>query len=321
MDNACRTCAKRSFIMRVSLPVAFCLLVAFLSPMVPGSVSALSAADLEADHADLVKASFKHSVPSVIPGETFELGIHLKMKPHWHTYWINPGESGEATKVKFTGPAGFEFGQVRWPLPTAMESFGAITYGYEGEVLLIVPVKVSSVVKPGTTASIEAHVNWLACNDTCVEGEAKLSLNLPIVKADQVQVAAKGDGPHHAHDDKGPVEPTFAKWNKQLPVTGHKLLKSVEQSKASASSNKGEIVATWTEDVAKVQWFPVATSAVAIENIKVNHTGQRTVITYKPTVYKAEKIPGGKVDGLLVFVDGKGHRIGVAMSFLVPVEE
>jgi len=67
--------------------------------------------------------------------------------------------------------------------------------------------------------------------------------------------------------------------------------------------------------------FPVATSAVAIENIKVNHTGQRTVITYKPTVYKAEKIPGGKVDGLLVFVDGKGHRIGVAMSFLVPVEE
>src|SRR5687767_12886440 len=91
---------------------------------------------------DLVKPSLLADAATVAPGGSFTLGVRLKMKPHWHTYWVNPGEAGDATKVSLTGPPGFEFGAVQWPLPSMIDAPGGITYGYEDEVLLLVPVTV-----------------------------------------------------------------------------------------------------------------------------------------------------------------------------------
>src|SRR5688500_6081524 len=115
--------------------------------------------DVEAD-ADLVKASLLADAAAVAPGTSFTLGVRLKMKPHWHTYWVNPGEAGDATKVSLMGPAGFEFGEVRWPLPSKIEAPGGIAYGYEDEVLLLVPVTVARDVPAGGVADIAADVSW-----------------------------------------------------------------------------------------------------------------------------------------------------------------
>ena len=41
-------------------------------------------------------------------GETFTVGIEEKMEDGWHTYWVNPGDSGnkaQAVGGKHTGPA------------------------------------------------------------------------------------------------------------------------------------------------------------------------------------------------------------------------
>ena len=46
------------------------------------------------DH--LVKAELLADVSSVKPGEPFTVGVLLKMKPHWHVYWKNPGDSRHA---------------------------------------------------------------------------------------------------------------------------------------------------------------------------------------------------------------------------------
>src|SRR5437870_4465220 len=62
-------------------------------------------------NADLVKASLLADVEAAAPGSSFHLGVLLKMKEHWHTYWVNPGESGNATEIRPTGPAGFTFGK------------------------------------------------------------------------------------------------------------------------------------------------------------------------------------------------------------------
>ncbi len=272
--------------------------------MVVGVASSLQAEDLLEKHVDLVKASLIADVDSVSPGSSFMLGVHLKMKPHWHTYWVNPGESGEATKIKFTGPQGVEFGAVRWPLPTAMESFGAITYGYEDEALLLVPVKVGAQAKLEGGLKIDAHVVWLACLDTCIEGEATLNIALPVSKSKP----APANGPQ------------FAKWIKQLPASSHTAVAAIEQKKKDGAP-LSVVEVKWNEAPKKVEWFPIATPAVAIEDIVLKHEGVKTVIQFKPNVYRPDRVPGGKVDGVIVFEDGKGQRVGVAMSFVVPIEE
>ena len=271
--------------------------------------SPLRAEDLTADTTNLVKATLIADAEAVTPGSEFKLGIHLKMKPHWHTYWINPGETGEATKIKITGPAGFEFGAVQWPLPLAIESFGAITYGYEDEVLLIVPVKVGKDVAVGKTAEITAHVAWLACYDTCIEGEAKLITTVGIIAKGQ-QTSATNAASSTAQ---------FNAWLDRVPKNSSAAIKSIEQGKTGATI-KPEITVHWNQAVKKVDWYPISTRAVAIENVSVKHQGKHTEITYKPTVYKAEQVPGGKVDGVVVFEDAKGQRQGVLMSISVPLE-
>ena len=41
-------------------------------------------------------------------GGTISLALVQKMQEGWHTYWINPGESGEPTKIAWTLPAGLQ---------------------------------------------------------------------------------------------------------------------------------------------------------------------------------------------------------------------
>lgn len=56
---------------------------------------------------DLVKVELLAEPPTIVPGEAFQVGIRLTMKEHWHTYWRNPGDSGEPTTVDWKLPAGF----------------------------------------------------------------------------------------------------------------------------------------------------------------------------------------------------------------------
>src|SRR5438874_269026 len=90
---------------------------------------------------DLVAVTLLADVDSVKAGKTFNLGVLLKIKPGWHVYWKNPGDSGMATKVNWKLPQGFEVGALRFPIPTRFVQPGdVITYGYEDELLLTATV-------------------------------------------------------------------------------------------------------------------------------------------------------------------------------------
>jgi thiol:disulfide interchange protein DsbD len=266
-----------------------------------GIGSAASAADPKPE--ELVQASLLADVDA-ITGPAFTLGIHLKMKPHWHTYWVNPGESGEATKIKITGPRGFEFGPVQWPLPKAIESFGAITYGYEDEVMLLVPVKVGKAELAKGKATIEVHVGWLSCNDTCIEGEAKLSITLPTASIAAPSAHAK----------------SFDAWRAKVP-RAMTAAEAAVLAKAEQAGNHPAIALQWKDEVKKVEWFPIATPAVAIENVTVKHDGKATRIAFKPTVYKPDRVPDGHVESVVVFEDAKGVRQGIVVPFKVETEK
>ena len=118
-------------------------------------------------------------------GETVMVGVHLKMELGWHTYWKNPGSAGLATKIQWTLPAGVTAGEIQWPLPEKLPPDEVITYAYENEVVLLVPLKLAADLKPGPL-DLKAKVSWLECKDQCIpaDGNVQATLNVgPETKA------------------------------------------------------------------------------------------------------------------------------------------
>src|SRR5579864_944263 len=60
------------------------------------------------------------------PGRPFQVGLHFQLEPGWHIYWINPGDSGEPPRVKWTLPAGYQAGPIQWPVPQRIEDHSLI---------------------------------------------------------------------------------------------------------------------------------------------------------------------------------------------------
>lgn len=131
---------------------------------------------------DLVALSLLADRAAVVPGQPLTLAARFDIDPEWHIYWENPGESGLATEVKLEAPEGFEVGAVRYPGPIAFSSPGPVTsYGYAERVLLSAPVQVARTLAAQGSVTFTADAFWLACRDTCVRGQGKATLTLPVL--------------------------------------------------------------------------------------------------------------------------------------------
>lgn len=130
-----------------------------------------------------VKAQLVASVESVYPGAEVYLGVNQKIIPHWHTYWINPGDSGNPTTIDWTLPEGASASDIIWPAPSRF-SMGPITnYAYENDVTLLTKIKIPADAKPGEQFTAHALVDWLVCEEECIPQTVELALSLPIVAA------------------------------------------------------------------------------------------------------------------------------------------
>jgi thiol:disulfide interchange protein len=117
----------------------------------------------------------------VAPGGLAYIAIRQDIAKGWHTYWRNPGDSGEATSAKWTLPKDWSAGDWVWPAPQRLPLGPLMNYGYTGQVLLPVALNVPASAKPGTTQTLKADVTFLVCADICVPEEAKLQLDVPVV--------------------------------------------------------------------------------------------------------------------------------------------
>jgi thiol:disulfide interchange protein len=132
------------------------------------------------DPKDLVKAELVAEAASLAPATTLWVGLHLRIKPGWHIYWRNPGDSGLPTTIEWSLPPGFTAGDILWPVPERFVQGGIGNYGYAGSANLLVPISVPRELVTGGTAVLAAEASWLACADICIPGGAKLSLSLPV---------------------------------------------------------------------------------------------------------------------------------------------
>ena len=137
-------------------------------------------ADGPPDPNTLVRAELVAETTSLAPASTLWVDLHLAIKPGWHVYWRNPGDSGLPTTIDWELPSGFSAGAISWQVPERFVQGGIGNYGYAGSSDLLVPITIPKDVGIGGTAVLSAEASWLVCADICIPGGAKLSLNLPI---------------------------------------------------------------------------------------------------------------------------------------------
>jgi thiol:disulfide interchange protein DsbD len=128
-----------------------------------------------------LEAELVPETQGVAPGGLAYVAIRQDIQKGWHTYWRNPGDSGEATSAKWTLPTGWSVGDWVWPAPQRLPLGPLMNYGYTGQVLLPVALNVPASAKPGASQTLKADVTFLVCADICVPEEAKLQLTLPVV--------------------------------------------------------------------------------------------------------------------------------------------
>jgi thiol:disulfide interchange protein DsbD len=119
-------------------------------------------------------------VGAVAPGAAFWVGLRQRIAPGWHTYWINPGDSGEPATVDWSLPAGFEAGPINWPSPERIPLNALMGYGYTGEVVLPVRITAPAGLEPGTRVTLAGQARWVVCEKICIPEEASVALTLPV---------------------------------------------------------------------------------------------------------------------------------------------
>ncbi len=114
------------------------------------------------------------------PGSTVYVALIQTIERGWHTYWRNPGDAGEPTRITWTLPAGWRAGDIVWPAPKRLPVGPLMNYGYEDKAILATPIEVPADAKVGQTAHLAAKVQMLVCADVCVPQDADLALDIPI---------------------------------------------------------------------------------------------------------------------------------------------
>src|ERR1700691_1870929 len=129
---------------------------------------------------DNVKARLVSEATTVGPGQAFWGALELDIRDGWHTYWRNPGDSGEATKLAWQLPPGFSAGDIVWTTPHRFEIAPLVNYGYAKHAVHMVQITAPKDLKAGTPVSLAAKASWLVCSDVCIPEDANLQLNLPV---------------------------------------------------------------------------------------------------------------------------------------------
>ena len=230
-----------------------------------------------------VKASLVAETQSIVPGQPLHLALRQEIEPGWHTYWVNPGDSGLPTGIDWSLPAGFTAGAIQWPIPKRIVYGPLASYGYEGSVLLPITVTAPSRLESGSNVTLSGHANWLVCAQICVPEESDVSLILP------VSAGPSAPNPRWA--------PDFAATRTQIPMpspfaaTATSNGKSIKLKVATGDSRK----------LGDIAFFPLDTGA--IDNMAAQQTAtDRAGLTL--TVTRPDKAPPlTTLNGVLVFRD------------------
>ena len=190
---------------------------------------------------DEVEVSLVLSSRELVAGQTFEVGLRLRHAPLWHTYWVNPGDSGLPTEFELNlldasgARLPLPLQPIQWPAPRRLPVGPLASYGFEGELLLArlaqLPQGLESIESGGAgfvPRALEVQANWLVCKDVCIPGDARFVIALRQASAQGIDSSATGNasaGTLQLEASESAVEPSGLKQARQsLPVLAPKSL-------------------------------------------------------------------------------------------------
>ena len=259
-------------------------------------VAPLPAQPVSAKHARVDLLSQPSAVAS---GKYLDLGVHFTLEQGWHIYWINPGDSGQPPSFQWQLPQGFTAGEIEWPRPKKLQSSPTLAdYGYSGDVLLMVPVRVPGEKPQAGRLDLGVQAKWLICREVCIPDRADLKLNIPEGRVEtNPQTAA-----------------LFAKAKMQMPRPWPKSWS------AAAESRKDDFLLTIRQGrpVSRAEFYPLEKGQIensAMQRVKATPHG--CVITLKKSDLLLKPI--SVLRGVLV-LDGQAFQIKAAVKTQVALK-
>lgn len=230
------------------------------------------------------------------PGDTVLAGIELKMDPGWHTYWMNPGQSGQATEIHWNLPPTVSAEEIRWPVPekfVSPDELKLTTYVYHDRAVLLVPLQVSPNAEPGER-DLAALVKWLECEIACIPGSNMVRATLMVTN--ETRLAADTN--------------FFAEAQQRLPSTN--VPGSVTAAWENSSTTNRSLAIEWTAEAAQPDFFPYENALASISPKTAAVTNAGKVVLRKNVERTGEQWPA-EVKGLLVRQEGE-HLAGYEVT-------
>jgi len=240
-------------------------------------------------YSDTVKPELVYDTSLLESNNIIRVGVLYKLKPNWHIYWKNSGDSGLPTKLEFTVPEGFKAGEIMWPLPNAYRRDGNILdYGYQDEVLLWSDINIPKDFKQ-KHLPITINTKWVSCEEMCIPGKAEFTINIDLNHKNNI----------------------FNKWFERLPSE-----KNNKFDLKVVSNNEKYILVIDNKGLGNnFKLFPNPGKALDIESISYKDNGNnRSDILFTVTIYPGHEVNTNKIDTVISYVDKKNTRKGFNYS-------
>lgn len=120
------------------------------------------------------------SVDKVEAGQSFDLAIRQNIRDGWHTYWVNPGDSGEPMSIEWQNiPDNIEISAIKEPVPERIDYDPLVNFGHSGRPIFIQTITINDDFK-GDNIELSGEVFWLVCADICIPESQKISIVIPV---------------------------------------------------------------------------------------------------------------------------------------------
>jgi thiol:disulfide interchange protein/DsbC/DsbD-like thiol-disulfide interchange protein len=125
-------------------------------------------------------ATLVSEAKTITPGAKFSVALKLDHPEGWHSYYRNSGGVELAPAIKWTLPAGFSAGPIQWPTPQVKDGFFGKSFIYQGSPLFLVEITAPATLESGKTITLSADATWQICEDSCINEQKSLTLDLPV---------------------------------------------------------------------------------------------------------------------------------------------
>ncbi len=135
-------------------------------------------------------ARFVAEHQAVAPGETVSIAVYKEIAPGWHTYWRNPGDSGQGAVIDWALPEGVSAVQSEWPAPERIEYGPLVNFGYSDETALLFDLEIPADWPVGRPLPLRAEAEILVCEEICIPVSGQLAIDVPVAETSRIDPGA-----------------------------------------------------------------------------------------------------------------------------------